>query len=71
MFSFKRVTDGKAEAERFDAWKDTKEGVQAGLAAIKLRLGIALGKVADYTAPTRNTYRFTAAVGLAVNPVTE
>lgn len=71
MFSFKRVTDGKAEAERFDAWKDTKEGVQAGLAAIKLRLNNALGKVTDYTPPVRNTYKFVSAVGLAVNPITE
>lgn len=71
MFSFKRLTDGKAEAERFDAWKDTRLGVQSGLAAIKLRLQVNLGKVADYTPPTRSSYRFVTATGLAVNPITE
>lgn len=71
MFSFKRLTDGKAEAERFDAWKDTKQGVQNGLAAIKLRLELALGLVATYTPPVRNTFRFVTSTGLAVNPITE
>ena len=71
MFSFKRLTDGKAEAERFDAWKDTKEGVQAGLAAIKLRLELALSKVSSYSAPIRNSFRFTLSTGLATDPVTE
>lgn len=71
MFSFKRLTDGKAEAERFDAWKDTKSGVQAGLSAIKLRLQLALSGTSGYTAPLRNTFRFTSATGLATDPVTE
>lgn len=70
MFSFKRLTDGKAGTERFDAWKDTKAGVQAGLAAIKLRLELTLGKVADYTPPVRSGYRFVSSTGLAVNPIT-
>ena len=71
MFSFKRLTDGKAETERFDAWKDTKEGVQAGLAAIKLRLELALSKVTSYNVPVRSSFRFTGSTGLATDPVTE
>lgn len=71
MFSFKRLTDGKAEAERFDAWKDTKQGVANGLAAIRLRLQLALSGTSGYTAPLRNTFRFTSATGLATDPVTE
>ena len=71
MFSFKRLTDGKAEAERFDAWKDTKQGVANGLAAVRLRLQLALSGTSGYTAPLRNTFRFTSATGLATDPVTE
>jgi hypothetical protein len=71
MFSFKRLTDGKAETERFDAWKDTKAGVQSSLAAVRLRLQLALSNVSDYTAPTRSSFKFVTSTGLAVNPVTE
>lgn len=71
MFSFKRVTDGKAEAERFDAWEYTRDGVKNGLATIRRRLELALSNVIQYTPPVKSSYRFVIATGLAVNPVTE
>lgn len=70
MFSFKRITDGKAEAERFDAWKDAREGIQAGLAAIKVRLQTALSGTDGYTAPARSSFKFTSIAALAFDPVT-
>lgn len=43
MFSFKRVTDGKAEAERFDKFADLKDGVLKAASVARKRLKLALG----------------------------
>ncbi len=72
LFSPKTITDGRAQTERVtDPFADTRDGVQAGYVAMRQRVQAALAIVEPaYTAPARLTQVFTAAVGLASDPVT-
>jgi hypothetical protein len=45
MFSYSRVTDGKAEVQRIDKWEDLREGVAANLGELKPKLRSALAAV--------------------------
>lgn len=70
MFGFKRVTDGKAEAERFDKWEDVKLGVVKGASVAKKRLKLALGALnVGYVTPTIVTTIGIVSTGMA-DPVT-
>lgn len=56
MFGFKRVTDGKAEAERFDKFADLKDGILKAASVARKRLKLALGTLnVGYTAPATTT----------------
>lgn len=71
MFSFKRVTDGKAEAERFDKWEDVKVGVIKGASVAKKRLMLALGLLnVGYATPSLTTLVPILSTGIASDPVT-
>jgi len=72
LFSPKRVTDGKAEFERFlDPFQEVRDGVSAGYVSMRVRLQTALAALNNaYSAPQAATVVFTASVGLAVDPVT-
>ncbi len=72
MFSPKRITDGRAEFERFlDPFNDVRDGVSAGYTGLRVRLQNALASLDNaYSAPTTSRVVFTAAVGLAVDPIT-
>lgn len=71
MFSFKRLTDGKAEAERTDAWEETKKDVRDNLELLRRRLQTAFaGLNTVYVAPAPTRMNFITAAGLANNPVT-
>ena len=72
LFSPKRVTDGKAEFERFlDPFQEVRDGVSAGYVSMRVRLQTALAALNNaYSAPQASTVVFTASVGLAVDPVT-
>lgn len=71
MFSFKRVTDGKAEAERFDKWEDVKSGVIKGASVAKKRLKLALGLLGvGYSAPSEVILVPIVSTGIATDPVT-
>jgi hypothetical protein len=73
MFAAKRITDGRAEMERFaDPFADIRAGVNSGYTALRLRLQTALAVVdTSFTATTVTvTPIFTVASPLAVDPVT-
>lgn len=71
MFAPKRVTDGKAETERVDAYADTRAGVQATLAAVLKKLKTLTALVdATYTAPSPVVAIFAASTGTYKDPVT-
>lgn len=71
MFSFKQVTDGRAEQERFDRWDDLKLGVQKGFSAMRLKLRLALAAVdSSYSTPLPVTSTFIVTTGLSTDPVT-
>ncbi len=71
MFSFKRLTDGKAEAERTDAWEDTKKDVRDNLELLRRRLQTAFTNLNTvYVAPAPTRMNFIVASGLLTNPVT-
>lgn len=71
MFGFKRVTDGKAETERFDKWEDVKVGVIKGASVAKKRLMLALGLLGvGYSAPAATVLVPILSAGIASDPVT-
>lgn len=72
MFSLKKLTDGKAEFDRFDdALAITLANLAAMFASISNRLGLAL-QAMDPTVviPTYTAIVTSVAVGLAIDPVT-
>lgn len=71
MFSFKRITDGKAEAERFDKWEDVKIGVIKGASVAKKRLMLALGLLnVGFANPAATVMIPILGTGIASDPVT-
>lgn len=72
LFSPKRLTDGRAEFERFaDPFESVRDGVSAGYVGLRVRLQNALAALDPaYSAPTTTRLVFTAAVGLAADPIT-
>lgn len=71
MFGFERVTDGKAEIQRFDRWEDLRNGVAAGLQAMKVKLRLALATVdSAYNLPATIVPVRVVSTGLATDPVT-
>lgn len=71
LFSPKKVTDGRAEFERFaDPFEAVRNGVNAGYVSIRARLQAALALLSGYTPPAAITPIFTVAAPLAVDPVT-
>lgn len=71
MFSVQRVTDGKAEMERFDPMADMKAGVLSMLNPLLTRLQAALTVVdPTYSAPVAVTGISIVGVALARDPVT-
>jgi hypothetical protein len=71
LFSPKKVTDGRAEFERFaDPFEAVRNGVNAGYVSIRARLQAALTLLSGYTPPAAITPIFTIAAPLAVDPVT-
>lgn len=72
LFSPKRLTDGRAEFERFaDPFQGVRDGVSAGYTAMRVRLQSAFATLeATYSAPVITPLVFTIAAGLAVDPVT-
>jgi hypothetical protein len=71
LFSPKRMTDGRAEFERFaDPFEVVRNGVNAGYVSIRARLQAALTLLSGYTPPAAITPIFTIAAPLAVDPVT-
>lgn len=71
MFSYKSVSDGKAETARADSWEDTRDGVRQGVQAMLARLRMILVRVdGTYTAPVATVASIVRATGLAVNPIT-
>lgn len=71
MFAPKRITDGKAETERIDAYADTKEGIKATLASVlkKLKPLTALVDI-TYQAPAAVVPIFAVSTGIYKDPVT-
>jgi hypothetical protein len=72
MFGVERLTDGRAEFQRVaDPYSDTREGVVATLETIRKRLVAAYNAlVPGAITETSATFTMTAAIGLAVDPVT-
>ena len=70
MFSFKSITDGKAETERFDRWEDVRDGVKAGVAGIRARLMLMLQTLEGAPVPTVTLPGLIAGVTLGADPVT-
>jgi hypothetical protein len=71
LFSPKKLTDGRAEFERFaDPFEAVRNGVNAGYVSIRARLQAALTLLSGYTPPAAITPIFTIAAPLAVDPVT-
>lgn len=72
LFSAKRLTDGKAEFDRFsDAYKEIAEAIFAMFNSLRYRLGAAYQVlVPGASVATTYTSTLTVAVGLAVDPVT-
>lgn len=71
MFGFKRVTDGKAEAERFDKFADLKDGILKAASVTRKRLKLALGTLGlGYSAPAAVTAIPIAGITGGTDPVT-
>jgi hypothetical protein len=71
LFSPKRMTDGRAEFERFaDPFETVRNGVNAGYVSLRARLQTALTTLNGYAAPAAITPIFSVSIGLAVDPVT-
>jgi len=71
MFSFKRITDGKAEAERSEAWDTVKQDIKDNLEILRRRVQSAYTALnTTYSAPAPTRVNFIVAAGLATNPVT-
>jgi hypothetical protein len=71
MFAYKKLTDGKAEVERFDRWADLKAGIERGANAMRLKLRLALAAVdPSYLVPAAVTGLFIVSTGIATDPVT-
>jgi hypothetical protein len=70
MFSFKSITDGKAETERFDRWEDVRDGVKLGLGGIRARLLLMLQTLEGTPVPTVSLPGLIAGVPLGFDPVT-
>lgn len=71
LFSFKSVTDGKAETDRFDRFEDVRDGVRAGLGSIRIRLALMLQTLEPGTvASTPSLPGLVAGVTLGTDPVT-
>ena len=70
MFSYKQLTDGKAEVARFESFETVERGMKAGINTARLRLNELLGTLGYGTTTVSRTPVFLAAVTLAVNPVT-
>ena len=70
MFSYKQVTDGKAEVSRFESLETVERGLKAGINTARLRLNGLLAKLGYATSGTTRAQVFIAAATLAVNPVT-
>lgn len=72
MMGFKRVTDGKAEQERFDRWDDVRMGVEKGANAMRVKLRLALAVIdSTYSVPTAVTRLSILTTGLATDPITD
>ena len=72
MFSTQRLTDGKAEFDRFaDAYKDVRDSILGLLPALRTKL-VAMVKVLDPAATTYSPVAatFTSNVALGTDPVT-
>lgn len=70
MFSYKNVTDGKAEVSRFESLETVERGIKAGINTARLRLNELLAALGFGTTAVSRTQVFLAAATLAVNPVT-
>jgi hypothetical protein len=71
MFGFKKLTDGKAEIERFDRWEDLKAGIEKGANAMRVKLRLALAAIdPTYAIPTAITSVLIVSTGIATDPVT-
>ena len=70
MFSYKNVTDGKAEVSRFESLETVERGIKAGVNTARLRLTELLAALGFGTTGVSRTPVFLASTGLAVNPVT-
>lgn len=70
-FAPERVTDGKAEFQRFDRWADLKEGLMGGINTFKIKTRNALAAVDSNFVPTAPATRLSiVSTGVAFNPVT-
>lgn len=70
MFGFKRLTDGKAEQERFDRWDDLKLGITRGANAMRVKLRLALSALDATFAVSSVTGVFVVSTGITTDPVT-
>lgn len=72
LFSVQKLTDGKAEFDRFaDAYKDVADAILGMFNSLRYRLGAAYqALVPGATVDTAYTSTFTIAVGLGTDPVT-
>lgn len=71
LFAPRRITDGRAEVERIvDPYAEVREGVDAGFLSLRARLVNALVALGTAVTTESRTLIYSAAAGLAVNPVT-
>lgn len=70
MFSYKQLTDGKAEVARFESFETVERGIKAGINTTRLRLSELLGLLGFATGTVARTQVFLVAATLAINPVT-
>ena len=69
MFGPKRITDGRAEVERFDPMAEIKLGILSNYSVIRDKL-IAVYASLGNTTPSAVTRVFVNTAGLSVDPVT-
>jgi hypothetical protein len=71
VFSPRVITDGRATAERVtDPFQDVRDGVDAGLVALRQRLRDAALALGGVTKAFTSTFSYSVSAGLATDPVT-